>query len=70
MTKEESQQWIGEQLATLRKKKGVTQTELSEKCGLAQGHLARIEAGRYNVGFHTVRLIANSLGYEITFTDK
>lgn len=68
MEKEESQKWIGEQLATLRKQKGVSQIELAERTGLTQNHISRIESGRYNVGFYQVQAIAEALGYKITFS--
>ncbi len=69
MTKDEAQHWVGQQLATLRKERGVTQTELAERTGLTQNHITRIESGRYNVGFYQVHAIADALGYDITFSN-
>ncbi len=67
MEKEESQKWIGNALAALRKAQGVSQSELAARSGLTQNHITRIESGRYNVGFYQVQAIAEALGYRITF---
>lgn len=64
---------IGRRIAEIRKnmvwtdgqrikRKGMTQGELAERCGLAQSHIARIEAGKYSVGFDTLQQIAEALG--------
>lgn len=67
MTKEESQQWVGERITELRKREGLTQKELAERCGLTQNHITRIENGRYNVGFYQVHVITEAMGYKIRF---
>ena len=58
---------IGQRIAELRKERGLTQTQLAERCGLQQAHIARIEAGRYSVGLDTLALIAEALGRKIDF---
>lgn len=67
MEKEQLQQHIGQQLADMRKEKGLTQSELAARCGLTQNHITRIESGKYNVGLYQVHLIAQAMGYEIAF---
>lgn len=79
MNREEERQRIGRLIAEVRgafvwrdengiiKRKGMTQTELAERCGLAQSHIARIEAGRYSVGFDTLQQIAEGLGCVVDF---
>lgn len=78
MNREEERQRIGRRIAEVRgalvlmdengiKRKGMTQTELAERCGLAQSHIARIEAGRYSVGFDTLQQIAEGLGCVVDF---
>lgn len=52
---------IGRRIALLRKEQGMTQTELAERCGIGQGHIARIEAGRYSVGIDTLQKIAAAM---------
>lgn len=62
---EQERQRIGQRIAAIRKSKEWTQEELAERCGLAQSHIARIEAGRYSVGFDTLQQIAEALGCTI-----
>lgn len=62
MIKNEGQrQRIGARIAQLRREQQLTQRELGEKCGLADTHIARIEKGRYSVGFDTLQAIAEGL---------
>lgn len=58
---------IGQRIAELRKEQGMTQTQLAERCGLQQAHIARIETGRYSVGLDTLAQIATALGMKIDF---
>ena len=58
---------IGQRIAELRKGQGITQTQLAERCGLQQAHIARIEAGRYSVGLDTLAQIADAMGMKIDF---
>lgn len=67
MEKEKLQKQIGQQLAMMRKSKGMTQEELARLCGLTQNHITRIENGCYNVGLYQVHLIARAMGYDIAF---
>ena len=73
MTRDEERKRIGRRIAEIRKsvewtdgqgikRNGMTQGELAERCGLAQSHIARIEAGKYSVGFDTLQQIAEALG--------
>lgn len=74
--KEQERKRIGRRIAEIRKRvewtdnqgvthTGMTQGELAERCGLAQSHIARIEAGRYSVGFDTLQQIAEAFGAEV-----
>jgi len=58
---------IGQRIAELRKEQNLTQTQLAERCGLQQAHIARIETGRYSVGLDTLAQIATALGMKIDF---
>lgn len=58
---------IGQRIAELRKEQNLTQTQLAERCGLQQAHIARIEAGRYSVGLDTLAQIADAMGMKIDF---
>ena len=58
----EERRRMGDRIRQLRTEKGVSQTELAEKAGLAQPHIVRIEQGRYSVGLDTLQAIAKALG--------
>lgn len=62
---EEQRKRIGRRIAEERKNAGITQIELAERCGLAQSHIARVEAGRYSVGFDTLESIAEAIGMTV-----
>lgn len=47
------------------KRKGMTQTELAERCGLLQGNIARVERGYVSGGFDTLEAMAEGLGKKI-----
>ncbi|HEY3125033.1 MAG TPA: helix-turn-helix transcriptional regulator, partial [Thermoanaerobaculia bacterium] len=45
---------VGSRIRELRKGHHLTQTELSEKIGIAQSDLSRMEQGEYKVGLDTL----------------
>ena len=45
---------VGSRIRELRKRRRLTQTELSEKIGVAQSDLSRMEQGEYKVGLDTL----------------
>lgn len=76
MNNEQQRQRIGQRIADLRKhvewtdelgisRMGMTQRQLGVRCGLQDSHIARIEKGRYSVGFDTLQTIAEALGGKI-----
>lgn len=60
---------IGKRIKEMREAKGLTQRELEERTGLAHNHIARIEAGRYNVSIDTLSKIATALDAEVNILD-
>jgi predicted transcriptional regulator len=48
-----------------RKKKGLTQKELSKITGIEQAHISRLENGNYNPSLHFLKRIATGLGKEL-----
>lgn len=54
----------------LRKRRKLTQTQLSELCGISISYLSDIERGRANPTIATLIKIAGALGYEIGFKLK
>lgn len=61
MNYEKERQRIGRRIADLRKTRGLTQVQLAERCGMHQGHIARIELGKYSVGLDTLANISSAL---------
>lgn len=55
-------QLVGSNAARIRKEKGLTQEQLSERCGLSQQYLSKLERGRRNPTIVTLYEIANALG--------
>ncbi|HET7451924.1 MAG TPA: helix-turn-helix transcriptional regulator [Thermoanaerobaculia bacterium] len=45
---------VGARIRALRKERNLTQTELSEKIGILQSDLSRMEKGEYKVGLDTL----------------
>lgn len=65
--KQHQRERIGQRVADLRKDAGMTQRQLGDACGLQNSHIARIEKGRYSVGFDTLQAIAEALGCTVDF---
>ena len=64
-TMNEAAKQIGNRIQELRKEAGMTQTQLAEKCGMAQPNIARIEAGTYATSIDVLSRIAEALGKRI-----
>ena len=58
---------IGARIAELRKAKGTTQTQLAELTGIGQGHIARIEQGKYNFKLETLEKLADAFNSHLDF---
>lgn len=52
---------IGEKIKTLRQKKGLTQKQLGDLCGMADSAIRRYENGRAKPKIETIEKIANAL---------
>ena len=64
---------IGILLTGLRRKRiqlGMTQSELARKCGMTQGNISRMEAGKHVPSLETLSAIAEALSLRITLTDE
>ena len=55
-------------LLRLRKKKGMTQTELAKKIGTTQSNVARLESGQQNFTVETLDKVAKVFGKELKVT--
>ena len=56
---------VGSRIRELRKGRHLTQTELSEKIGIAQSDLSRMEQGEYKVGLDTLLKILGTFNLGI-----
>lgn len=56
---------LGERIRQLRKDKSMRQIDLSEKIGIEDSALRRIESGRVNSTVNMLRKIAKGLGIDI-----
>jgi len=62
---EETRYRLGGLIKHLRFMQHMTQTQLAEKCGMAQPNIARIEAGTYATSIDVLSRIAEALGKRI-----
>lgn len=63
-------QRIGNKIKMLRLNKGLKQSELSDKIGIHQSNITRIEAGRYSVGLDILQEIANALDCDLDIVSR
>ena len=56
---------VGSRIRELRKGRHLTQTELSERIGVAQSDLSRMEQGEYKVGLDTLLRILQTFDLSI-----
>jgi transcriptional regulator with XRE-family HTH domain len=52
---------LGERVRELRKKRGLTQVQLSERCGVPQSRISAIEKGAHVPNVETVLRLAGAL---------
>lgn len=62
---ESTKELLGRRIKELRKMKGLSQEELSEKVDIDPKHLSRIEVGRGFPSLDTLEKIANALNVEM-----
>lgn len=62
MTEKEELLDIGRRIQLYRKRKGMTQEELSEQIGIGKNHLSNIENGKKEMGISTFCRIVSVLG--------
>jgi DNA-binding XRE family transcriptional regulator len=59
---------LAAELILLRKRRGLSQRQLSGKSGIQQAEISRIEGGRANPTLETISVLARSLGGELRLT--
>lgn len=62
---------IGKAIAAARKRRGLTQIQLSERCGIAQSDISHLENGYANPTIYTLIRLADALEcqLDVLFTD-
>jgi transcriptional regulator with XRE-family HTH domain len=67
---EQERQRIGQDIAQLRKEKGMTQQNVADRADIMRPHIARVELGKYNFGFDTLQAIADALDADIRIVPR
>jgi transcriptional regulator with XRE-family HTH domain len=67
---EQERQRIGNEIATLRKARGMTQQNVADRADIMRPHIARVELGKYNFGFDTLQNIADALDADIRIVPR
>lgn len=62
-------EYIGKKIAEARKKKRMTQKNLSAITGIDKTSISKIEKGKINVTIETLDKICNAVGYELRFSN-
>lgn len=62
MTPEELYERLGAHLAVARRRRGLTQQQVAQACGLSRPSVANIEAGRQWIQVHTLHDLCDALG--------
>lgn len=70
MNKEQQRIRIGQEIADLRKQRGMTQQNVSDKTAIKRPHVTRVELGKYNFGFDTLQAIADALDADIRIVPR
>ena len=60
---------IGQEIATARQAKGLSQRDLADLTGLNQANVWKIETGKYSVGLDILSKICNVLGKRVNLVD-
>lgn len=68
--KEQERQRIGNDIATLRKERSMTQQDVADRADIMRPHIARVELGKYNFGFDTLQAIADALDADIRIVPR
>ena len=61
---------IGQQVAALRNKQGLTTRQLADMCGVVYANISKIENGRYNVSIDILQKVCDALGADIRIIEK
>ena len=57
---------LGIHIRQLREKRGLSQQDLADDCGIPRNQIGRIERGKINTGIKTLIRISNAFDIELT----
>jgi DNA-binding XRE family transcriptional regulator len=63
---EQQARLVGQRIKALRKSRNLTSKELAERAGITPQSLSRIEHGRHDVVFTTLRRLLAAMGYSLS----
>ena len=63
-------EYIANTLKTTRVRKGLSQRELSNRSGVPQGHISKIENGAVNLRISSLITLARALGLELALVPR
>lgn len=61
---------IGKRIAEIRKEKGLTQDELADAAGINRTNVAKLERGKYNVGYDILSNVVDALECKVDLIDN
>lgn len=63
---QEIQEKIGNRIRALRSKRGWSQEEFADRCGIHRGHMGQIERGEKDVSASTLVKVGKGLGMTVS----
>lgn len=60
---------IGEKIRSIRNRRGITQSQLSEMCRLTRTTISKIEAGKFNASVDLISRLLKPLGAELDIAE-
>ena len=63
-------QRIGKEIQNMRQNSVITQLELSEKANVTRANIAKIEGGKYSVGFDVLQRVAKALDADVKIVKR
>ena len=61
---------IGKEIIKMRSRYNITQQQLSDKSGVTRANIAKIEGGKYSVGFDVLQRVAKALDADVKIVKR
>jgi transcriptional regulator with XRE-family HTH domain len=68
--RQKERELLGERIAYIRKEKGISLAELSERTGIKESSILRIEEGKFSVNYDILASLAEAMGCYISLSNK